>query len=983
MHNRTGEKGLRPVGIAKAARADKNRASQSRGVQVVFYGRLSFEGRGDIQERPLFGALTSLGRAPDNDVRLEDPIVSRFHARIQCDESGCRIMDLGSGNGTRVDGVELEVKVDHPLADRSLVQIGSFSIRYLAPVAQREPSSGSRPGQGAGEERQAEAKPLGQTVVVSLPAPPRLVVTTPRGAAEFPLTGATLTLGRDPANDIVVDFDAVSRRHARLDRRDSGWEITDLGSTNGLRLQGKQVENAPLTNGDVVYVGQSVTMEFRHPQASRAGTAERGASAERRSASFDLPAKGPLILGRSENADVTVFHPQVQRAHAQIVQRAGGTYLEDLGSSAGTYVNGQLIKEHLLAEGDVVRIGSSRLVLEQGRLRLVDEAGDLRLDAFHLSRVVGKGLAILQDVSLSVFPQEFVAIVGGSGAGKSTLLNALSGYRPANSGTVLLNGVDLYRNFNAYRNDLGYVPQDDLIHRELPVRRSLDYAARLRMPADTSAAERRQRIEEVIDELDLRVAADRAVRALSGGQRKRVSIGVELLTRPSLFFLDEATSGLDPGTETQMMKLLRRLADQGRTVALVTHATKNVMVCDKVIFMARGGRLAYYGPPEDALRYFQVDDFDEIYSRMEKMDPTESEVRYRRSPQFQEHVVKRLTEAQSLATTGSAGDPLSLPSAAYPAVAAPGARGPAGARPGTAPSAPRQMSSWRQFVVLTRRYIDTIWSDKKSAALLLAIAPFLGVLDFIQWKRHTFDLVTGSASQAVTMFFMTTILCLLVGCITSVREIVKEDAIYRRERMVGLRVVPYVGSKVVVGLGLAVYSAVTYFIFKLLAVDFSHLGALDILQLLVPIIIAMFAGVMWGLLISAIAPSEDRAMLLMILAIVPQFVFSGGMIPMSDLGVAGKIVGAAMSTRWALGALVTSAQVESGPRLQADLSDTYMPGSEGFASLPEKQAMINSLHDQYGEIFHVNVAFYWGMAAVICVALLGVVIFLQKRKDTL
>ncbi|NLT35783.1 MAG: FHA domain-containing protein [Gaiellales bacterium] len=947
----------------------------------MFFGRLSFEGQGAIEERPLFSAVTSLGRAPENDVWLEDPTVSRFHARIQCDEGGCRIMDLGSGNGTRVDGVELEVKVEYPLADRALVQIGPFSIRYLAPVV-KGAEAGERETKGPEAGARPSAGQLGQTVVVPLPVPPRLVVATPQGVKEFPLTGATMTLGRDPANDIVVDYDAVSRRHARLDRRDTGWEITDLGSTNGLRLLDQQVQHAALANGDVVYVGRTVTLEFRDPQAARVGAVLRGEPSERRSASFDLPAKGPLILGRSENADVTVFHPQVQRAHAQIEQRAGGTYLEDLGSSAGTYVNGQLIKEHRLAEGDVVRIGSSRLVLEQGRLRLVDEAGDLRLDAFHLSRVVGKGLPILQDVSLSIYPQEFVAIVGGSGAGKSTLLNALSGYRPANSGTVLLNGVDLYRNFNAYRNDLGYVPQDDLIHRELPVRRSLDYAAQLRMPADTSAAERRQRIEEVIDELDLRVAADRAVRALSGGQRKRVSIGVELLTRPSLFFLDEATSGLDPGTETQMMKLLRRLADQGRTVALVTHATKNVMVCDKVVFMARGGRLAYYGPPEDALRYFQVDDFDEIYNRMEQTDPTESEVRYRRSPQFQQHVVKRLTEAQALATSGDTGDPLSLPSA-VPSAAAPGARGPAGARPGTAPSAPRQMSSWRQFVVLTKRYLDTIWSDKKSAALLLAIAPILGALDFIQWKRHTFDLVQGSASQAVTMFFMTGILCVLVGCITSVREIVKEDAVYRRERMVGLRVLPYVGSKVAVGLALAVYCGVSYFIFKLLAVDFSFLSAVEILQLFVPIIIAMFAGVMWGLLVSALAPSEDRAMLLIILVCVPQFVFSGGMIPMSDLGTAGKVLGAIMSTRWALGALVTSAEVESGPRLEADLSDTYMPGSEGFATLAEKQAMINSLHDQYGEIFHINVAYYWGMAAVICLALLAAVVFLQKRKDTL
>lgn len=919
------------------------------------FGVLSFEGQEGVEERRLTQAVTSLGRAPENDVLLDHPSVSRFHARILADEGGVRIVDLGSGNGTRVDGEELEVKVERKLTDGSLIEIGPFAIRFRGAALER----GALPGTAV-----MPVEPLGQTVVVAALSPARLVVTTPQGVRDVPLKGQAMTLGRDPANDIVVESEAVSRRHARLERRDGRWEISDLGSTNGLRLQGRQVQSALLADGDVVYIGRSVALEFRHPEAARAPAPE----SREREQSFDLPAKGPLILGRSQNADVTLFHPGVQREHAQIVRRGSEVYLEDLGSTAGTFVNGQLVREHRLAEGDVVRIGSSRLVVEQGRLRVVSEEGKLRIDAFHLSRVVGKGLRILQDVSLSIYPQEFVAIVGGSGAGKSTLLNALCGFRPANSGVVLLNGTDLYRNFNAYRNDLGYVPQDDIIHRELPVRRALDYAAQLRMPVDTSAYEREQRIEEVIDELDLRAAADRAVRQLSGGQRKRVSIGVELLTRPSLFFLDEATSGLDPGTETQMMKLLRRLADQGRTVTLVTHATKNVMTCDKVAFMARGGRLAYYGPPEEALHYFEVDDFDEIYNRLEQSDPAESENRFRCSPLFRENVVDRLNEVHAMA--GAAG---ALSTGTTPQAGGPPA----------APVAPRQMSSLRQFVVLCKRYLDTIWRDKKTAALLFAIAPVVGLIDFVSWKRDLFDLTTGSATQAVTMFFMVSILTVLVGTITSAREIVKEDAVYRRERMVGLRVLPYVGSKVAIGFLIALYSAFMLWAIKLAAIDFSHLGALSIVQLLIPIVLTTFAGVMWGLLVSAIAPSEDRAMLLIILVLVPQFVFSGGMIPMSDLGVAGKVLSWFTSTRWSLGALATSAQIESGPAQAADMSDIYLPGIQSLASPGEKQALINSLHNQYGEIFHVNVAMYWGFALLISVALLAIIIFLQKRKDTL
>ncbi len=938
------------------------------------FGRLSFEGQDSVQERQLDQAVIGLGRAPENDVCLDHATVSRFHARIVSDAVGSSIIDLGSGNGTQVDGAELDVKIEQRLVDGSLIQIGPFSIRYhrgsVAPtVVAAVP--GAQPGFLPGP-----AGKLGQTIVMAPPAPPRLIVTTPRGVGEFPLTSGSMTLGRDPANDITVDSDAVSRRHARLDRRESGWDITDLGSTNGLRFQGKPVQSTPVADGDVIYIGRSVALEFREAETARAAGAPLGAAASR-AETFDLPSKGAFVLGRSENADVTIFHPQVSRAHAQIVRRGSELYLEDLGSGGGTYLNGQMVKEHLLGEGDVVRIGSSRMVLEQGRLRVVDEEGNLRIDAFHLSRVVGKGLRILQDVSLSIYPQEFVAIVGASGSGKSTLMNALCGFRPANTGTVLLNGTDLYRNFSAYRNDLGYVPQDDIIHRELPVLRALDYAAQLRMPGDTSAQERRQRVQEVLDDLDLRVTADRAVRQLSGGQRKRVSMGVELLTKPSLLFLDEATSGLDPGTESQMMKLLRRLADQGRTVALVTHATKNVMTCDKVAFMARGGHLAYYGPPEDALRYFGVDDFDEIYTRLEQGDSTEWEGRFRASPGYRENVEKRLAEMDPVAAMRGA------PAGAAGMIgAAPAPRGTGPVSPGAA-APPRRVSNWKQFIVLSKRYLDTIWRDKKTAALLFAIAPFLGALNFVIWKRNVFDLEAGSATQAVTMLFMTSIITILVGTITSVREIVKEDAVYRRERMVGLRVMPYVGSKVAIGLIFAVWSALMLFLFLIAAVDFSHLSFVSTMQLLVPLVLGTFAGVMWGLLVSAVAPSEDRAMLLVILVLVPQFVFSGGMIPVSDLGVAGKIMGWVTSTRWELGALVTSAQIKSGPGEAADLSDVYLPGIQSLETPGEKQALINSLNDQYGDIFNVDLALYWAMSAVLAAVLLAIIIALQKRKDTL
>jgi len=901
-------------------------------------GVLTIEGRDTTEEYQLAQEATALGRAADNDLCLEHPTVSLHHARIMQDGSGCRIMDLGSSNGTLVNGAELAVKTEHVLKDGDMIQVGTFRLHFHV-----------QPDGAVASPPQFEP-----TIVLAPAQPPRLVVSTPKWTREFPLQGDVVTLGRDPASDIAVDADVVSRHHARLERRDSGYEIVDLGSANGLDFQGQTVDRKLLLPGDTLRIGRTVFLEYRAEEAEPPAPAAA-------TAPVAIPVEDVVTIGRSAGNDATLVHPQVSRSHARITRRDREFVIEDLSSTTGTFVNGERVEHQPLAEGDIVRIGPVRLVFTAGRLQVVDEEGNLRLDALHLQKVVAKGVRILQDVSLSIYPKEFVAIVGASGSGKSTLLNALCGFRPATDGAVLLNGVDLYRHFDAYRNELGYVPQDDIIHRELTVQKALDYAARLRMPSDTTSEERRQRIREVLQELDLTGCADLAIQQLSGGQRKRVSIGVELLTRPSLFFLDEATSGLDPGTEAQMMKLLRHLADQGRTVLLVTHATKNVMICDKVVILAKGGLLAYFGPPEEALQYFGVSDFDEIYGHLEADHlPKEWAERFHGSRQYRENVRARLAERGNGHSAGGARRALQPPGGAA-----------------------RRISSLAQFWVLSRRYLEIVWRDKKTAALLLLIAPLLGVLDFVSWDRNLFDPVTGKASLAITMLFMVALITVLVGTITSVREIVKEDAVYRRERMVCLQVLPYIGSKVAVGFLFALYSAVVLFGFKMVAVNFTHLETTDLALLFVPFLLGTFSGLMWGLLVSAFAPSEDRAMLLVILVLVPQFVFSGGMVPVSDLGAAGQALGLVTSTQWDLGALVTSAHVKSGPCKAPDLTDCQLPGLQGKATAQERQALLKSLDDQYGDIFGVNVYFNWGMSLALAGALLGVTFLLQKRKDIL
>jgi len=948
------------------------------------HGAFTIRSRDKTEEFPVVQAIVNVGRAADNDLSLPYATISLHHARVLADASGCRVMDLGSSNGTRLNGVEIPVKVAQPLREGDLVEIGPFRLRFHA-----APSRVAEPGK-AGTPAAAAAQPRpGHTIVLPPDLPARLIVSTLEGTREFPLKKDSVTLGREADNDIAIEAEAVSRHHAVMKRRGPAYLITDLGSTNGLNVAGELVKEKLLAPGDFVCIGHSVTLEYRGAEALAADMAAAVlagagiggprpgavcAPGEQAPSVYDIREGHSLILGRGDETSVHMAHPQVSAQHAEVQRQADQVVIRDMGSSAGTYVNGQLVSRQALRENDVIRIGPNRLVFQGGQLRMVSEEGCLRLDAFHLSKVVGKGQRILRDVSLSIKPQEFVAVVGGSGAGKSTLVNALCGFKPATEGAVLLNGVDLYGNFDAYRNEMGYVPQDDIIHLDLPVSKALDYAARLRMPADTSRYEREQRVREVIDELDLKACAERTVRQLSGGQRKRVSIGVELLTRPSLFFLDEATSGLDPATESQMMKLLRKLADQGRTIILITHATKNVMACDKVVFLVRGGQLAYFGPPEDALKYFGVEEFDEIYEKLESgVSPDEWAQRFLASPQLQEYVVRPLSEVAG-ASSGLSGGRLDG-----------GNGGGARARGGTAsPGAHiRRSSSWKQFLILSGRYLDIIRRDKKTLVLLLAISPVLGVLDFVTWKRNLFDPVDGSATKVVTMLFMACLIGVLVGTITSVREIVKEDPIYRRERMVCIQVFPYVASKIAVGSIFALYSALILFLFKIGAVDFSHLSGIGYLELLITFVLCTFAGLMWGLLVSAVAPTEDRAMLLVILVLVPQFIFSGGMMPVSDLGVAGKVFGTLTSTRWGLGAMATIAEIKTGAGKAADMSDTLLPGIKGLETSAEKVALVRSLDSQYGAIFNVNIAFYWAMSLVLIVALTAVIFLLQKRKDTL
>jgi ABC transport system ATP-binding/permease protein len=462
--------------------------------------------------------------------------------------------------------------------------------------------------------------------------------------------------------------------------------------------------------------------------------------------------------------------------------------------------------------------------------------------------------------AFSVEPNELVALVGGSGSGKSTLLTALAGFQPADEGTVLYNDADLYGQFDALRSSIGYVPQQDIVHRPLTVARVLHYVAQLRLPADMAPGERQARIARVLDVVSLTAQATTRVERLSGGQLKRVSIAVELLAQPRVLFLDEPTSGLDPGLDRKLMTTFRDLADNGQTVLVVTHATGNIDVCDKVAFMAPGGLLAYDGPPAEAAAAFGVARFDDIYEEVDE--------RRKRT--------------------------------------APPPRPPAPPRGQYQPPPAARGHQWRQFITLTRRYAEIVRRDTKYIAVLLLQAPLIGLLLAAVLEGGAFETSSKTVPDFVQSYaFTLALIATWFGVLSSGREICKELPIVRRERMSGIGIVPYIGSKVAVLGALVVVQTLVLLFLVVLKVglpDTSVVGP-PFLAMAVTLMLTGLASVGFGLVLSALVENEDRATSAIPLLLIPQLVL-GGVIFVLDNPVL-KVISGFTTVRWSTQALGT------------------------------------------------------------------------------
>jgi ABC-type multidrug transport system ATPase subunit len=521
-------------------------------------------------------------------------------------------------------------------------------------------------------------------------------------------------------------------------------------------------------------------------------------------------------------------------------------------------------------------------------------------------------------------------------------MRTLLGIEKTTNGAVFLNGDNLRQNFNIYRNQIGYVPQDDIVHADLTVEEVLSYAAKLRLPPDTDV---KQVVAKTLEDIEMTHRRKALVKQLSGGQRKRVSIGVELLADPKLFFLDEPTSGLDPGLDKKMMQLLRKLANQGRTVILVTHATANITMCDRIVFMGRGGRLCYFGPPREALDFFDVKtgDFADIYNELETGETNVQSwaEKFNKSPYYQRYIVNHFS------------------------------RGKANAKIPSAPSVPKSQSFVKQLVLLAQRYFQLVSRDLVNLSLALLTAP-IGI-SLLRLAVRDKDPLIGApeatlAPLALRVLFVFTCAAIWVGLATSLQEIVKESAIYLRERLVNLGLFAYLGSKIFILSGLAVLQTLLMVGVILIAFKSPEPSLISwAMGASITTFLTLMSCITLGLVVSAIVKNSSQANSALPLLLLPQIIFSGVLFKME--GAASKFSWLMLS-RWSVGAYGSLVNVNGMVPVPTTLPDgSTLP--QPFEPTP--------VYDPSWE----NLSLNWAILCVHILVYLMLTLWLQKRKDIL
>jgi ABC transport system ATP-binding/permease protein len=821
-------------------------------------------------------ATWTVGSAPDCDLVVNQPFVSGKHCRLSLHGTQYVLEDLGSTNGTFVNGYRLEPKSPVRVSANDQVMLGrNFPMPWPAPSS----SSG--------------------------------------------LSGMVLNIGRAPECEIRLDYPMISWNHARITRSGKQWIIEDLNSTNGTALNeiDNKIQRSPLDPGDEIYLG---SYKISASRILKEKIVLQGEGAfERVRMQSDR-----MVMGRDPSCEYPLNYPMISWHHAALERAADGIHVEDLGSRNGTYVNGVRIESRTLVRpGQEIGLGSFRFqLLEDGALAKREYNGNVTIEVASVSVNAPNGDRLLESVSLTVFPSELVALMGPAGAGKTTFLKAINGYTAPAAGRVLFNGADLYQFYDRFRQQMSYVPQDDIVHPQLTVREALYFSAKMR--TDLRDSEIEQRIDNVLSSLGIQDKKNTIIgspekKVLSGGQRKRVNIAMELIAAAPVIFLDEPTSGLSSYDAENVVQVLKKLSNEGTTIITTIHQPSLDIFkqFDSLIMISRDaggcGTLAYFGPAHpDSIEFF-----DPTSAQAAKTQPTKD-----LSPEMLlSGLAKRRTAEWSTEYEQSKYKKLFVSD-----------------RSGKVPSAPTKAAEsavrkfgFGQWWTLVRRNMLLKARDRAQGIILLVQAPLLAVLlgcvfralKFSDMGKFSSDLIP----HATGVEFLMVVAAIWFGCNNVARDIVGEWTVFQRERMVSLKLPSYVFSKLAVAAVLSLFQClmllgIVTFMCDLRGNFVTTLGVLFLSSLV---------GAALGLCVSARASTTEAAIAMLPLVLLPVIALGGGLTPIPGMSTPMQQLAKVMPSRWAFEAnMLLEAQeahdesaidAKNPEKMNCDLADLSFP----------------------------------------------------------
>ena len=750
-----------------------------------------------------------------------------------------------------------------------------------------------------------------------------LVIVDGNGIKEYDLTmfqDGSYTFGRSENNSIRLNSGIVSGNHGDIYLQQGRFYVRDNHSSNGSYIaygtQFMQMTPEQYYGGDgrdmIIRLGTNHSMDGIDPVLFL----YNGRQKDGRWKTYSLH-DGDNSIGRAADCDIRIKNVAVSRYHAGIRKVQNQYYVFDNGSTNGVFVNGsRIVKPYCLSNKDIFTILNTIFIYDGDVLYYKVNPEGIALEIHDLNKDVpakGGKKTILDKVSLSIQPNEFVAIIGGSGAGKTTLMTAMSGFDSKVTGQVYCNGTNLRENFQTLKNIIGFVPQQDIIYENITLKKMLYYTAKMKMPQDTSNAEIDERIEEVLGMVELSEHKDTYIRRLSGGQKKRASIAVELLANPGLFFLDEPTSGLDPGTEEHLMRTLSKLSkEQEKTIVMVTHTINNLDLCDKVIIMGYGGRLCYCGSPAGIKDFFRTDDLVKVYDII-TADPKGWETKFRMSG----------INPVNAHASQEGGEPIK----------------------------PRKVNGFAQLGILTRRYTTLIMNDMQRLALIFGQPLIIGLLLTLVAGTGIYEKFTETQSILFTLMSGG----IWMGLLNTIQEVNKERVILKREYMGNLKLPIYMLFKYIVqgviSLIQAVILVVTFVLVKGTPSCKGVIISNATVEMIVLIFLTIYASAGMGLLLSSITKSADRAMAIAPFVLIIQLIFSGILFELT--GATDKISYVTFS-RWAMESIGSTCNLneleppgqEESDSVEEQFDDLVATCNDAIAEMQEAyDAQINELQD--------------------------------------